>query len=208
MDFALIETLRWTPYEGFVRLPLHLARMETSAGTLGFKFDRNAAIAALENAAGGSAALRMRLELARDGGLGVTAAPYVPVGLDTAWRLAIASTRLNSEDSLLRHKTTRRDSYAAARAEFPAEVADEVILLNESGLVCEGTFTNLFVRREPDGPLLTPPLSCGLLPGVLRRALLETGEAREAFLAPGYLADAAEIFCGNSLRGLIPATLR
>ena len=207
MDFTLIETLRWEPDVGFVRDGLHLDRMQASAAALGFAFDRAAALARLEEAASGGGALRMRLELTRDGGLAVTVSAHAPHPSDTVWRAAIASTRLNAGDPLLRHKTTRRDSYAAARAEFAAADADEVILLNENGAVCEGTITNVFVRAEPEGVLLTPPLACGLLPGVLRRQLLESGAAREALLTPGDLAGASQLYCGNSLRGLIPAAL-
>jgi 4-amino-4-deoxychorismate lyase len=66
-----------------------------------------------------------------------------------------------------------------------------------------GTITNLFLRRE--GRLLTPPLGSGLLPGVLRQALLARG-AWEAVLRPADFAR-GEILLGNSLRGLAPARL-
>ena len=84
--------------------------------------------------------------------------------------------------------------------------ADEVILLNERGEVCEGTITNVFVDIG-DGVLVTPALACGLLPGVLRGELLDAGRAREAVLSPADLMDAKALFVGNSLRGLIPARL-
>lgn len=207
MDFALIETLRWEPEAGFVRGRLHLDRLRASADAFGFIFDQEAVLAAMEGIAVGDAALRIRLELARDGQPSATASPFVAHRPETVWTVAIAATRLDSSDPLLRHKTTRRDVYAAARAEFPAGEIDEVVLLNEAGLVCEGTITNVFIRREPDTVLLTPPLSCGLLPGVLRRELVETGAAQEEKLTADDLAAAAQVFCGNSLRGLIPAVL-
>ena len=46
----------------------------------------------------------------------------------------------------------------------------EAIMLNEAGLVCEGTGENLFVVR--DGILSTPPLSDGLLEGITRDTVL------------------------------------
>jgi 4-amino-4-deoxychorismate lyase len=58
-----------------------------------------------------------------------------------------------------------------------------------------------------DGVLLTPPLRCGLLPGVLRGELLESGKAKEAMLTEEDLRRANAIFVGNSLRGLIRARL-
>jgi len=56
--------------------------------------------------------------------------------------------------------------------------------------------------------LLTPPLACGLLPGVMRRQLLESGRAVEAVLRIDDLLGASAIFMANALRGLIPVTLR
>ena len=76
-------------------------------------------------------------------------------------------------------------------------------MFESDGHVTEGSFTNVFVER--DGMLLTPPLTAGLLPGVLRAELLETGRAREAPLTRGDLANG--FFVGNALRGLIPARL-
>ena len=83
------------------------------------------------------------------------------------------------------------------------ECAQEVILLNEEALVCEGSITNIFLPR--DGLLLTPPLSCGLLPGVLRQSLLESGAATEERLTLHDLRSADSFYVGNSLRGLISA---
>lgn len=207
MDFRLIETLLYDPEAGFVRGDLHLDRMQASATALGFVFDRAAALARMRETASGEGLLRMRLELARDGDLAVTATVHAAHPPGTVWRVAIASTRLASDDPLQRHKTTRRGTYAAARAEFSVDDADEVILLNEQGAVCEGTITNVFARMAPGDTLLTPPLVCGLLPGVLRQELLASGAACEALLTPGDLAGASQLYCGNSLRGLIPATL-
>ena len=67
----------------------------------------------------------------------------------------------------------------------------------------EGCITNLFVER--DGRLLTPPAPLGLLPGVLRRSLIEAGRAVEAELRLDDLDDGFLI--GNALRGLVPARL-
>jgi 4-amino-4-deoxychorismate lyase len=153
---------------------------------------------------GGDAALRVRLTLARDGKPEVTTQPFTPLAPDVVWALRIAETRLDANDPLLRHKTTRRAVYDAARAEFSREEADEVILLNQHGEVCEGTITNVFVDTG-DGVLLTPSLRCGLLPGVLRGELLESGKAKEAVLTEDDLRRANAIFVGNSLRGLIRA---
>jgi 4-amino-4-deoxychorismate lyase len=204
--FELIETLRWEPGEGFVRLERHLARLAKSARSLGFAHDEIAVREVLEGGARGEAALRVRLTLAQDGRIAAINAPFEPLPPDAVWSLRIAKTRLDSADPLLRHKTTRRQVYEAPRAEFSRGEADEVLLLNERGEVCEGTITNVFADFG-DGKLLTPSLGCGLLPGVLRAEMLDTGKAKEAVLSEADLRDATALYVGNSLRGLIRARL-
>jgi 4-amino-4-deoxychorismate lyase len=204
-NFDLIETLRWQPDEGFVRLDRHLQRLYSSAAALGFAADPEAVGAALGKC-GGDTSLRVRLALSRDGTTEVTATPFEPLAKDAVWTLRIAQARLDSADFLLRHKTTRRQAYEAARAEFSRERADEVLLLNERGEVCEGTITNLFI--SVGGPVLvTPPLTSGLLAGVLRGSMLEVGAAREAVVTEADLRAAQTIFVGNSLRGLVRGRL-
>jgi para-aminobenzoate synthetase/4-amino-4-deoxychorismate lyase len=99
------------------------------------------------------------------------------------------------------HKTSNRAFYDDARK--LAGNADEVVFIGSDGFLTEGSFTSIFVER--DGILLTPRLTHGLLPSVLRRELIEEGRATEASLR---LEDLAGGFLlGNSLRGLIPAKL-
>ncbi|MCQ2002775.1 aminotransferase class IV family protein [Rhizobium sp. NRK18] len=205
MDFSLIETLRWEPGTGFVRLPLHLERLKASAEALGFPGAEGAERALLA-AVSGDEPLRVRLELFPNGGIDVMTAPHAALPADTVWTVKMARTRLRSDDTLLRHKTSRRDVYAAARAEYARDEADEVLLLNEKGELCEGTITNLFIG-DATGRLLTPPLSAGLLEGVLRTELIRSGQAREQCLRPEDICD-REVFIGNSLRGLVRAHWR
>ncbi len=188
----LIETLQWR--DGFVRLERHLARLTASAGVFGLAFDGNQARKALADAVAGRAgALRVRLALDEAGLFQSAAAPLAEN--PPHWTYGISSQRLDSADPLLRHKTSWRDLYDAGHD------GDEIVFLNERGEVAEGARSNIFVRRE--GKWLTPPLSAGLLPGILRAELLESGECQECVLTPADLA--GEVFFGNSLRELIPA---
>ncbi|CAD7040987.1 aminotransferase class 4 protein [Pseudorhizobium endolithicum] len=203
-DLALIETLRWEPEQGFLRLDQHLRRLNRSIDALGFLPPADPAMA-LKLAVGGDEPLRVRLSVSYRGRTEVTTAPFRPEPEGKVWRLRIAGQKLSSDDAFLRHKTTRRDLYETARAEFSSEEADEVLLLNERGDVCEGTITNLFVEGE-DGILLTPAISSGLLPGILRAELIREGKARSMVLKPAALLN-RRLFVGNALRGLIPAVL-
>ncbi len=204
--FQLIETLRWEPGEGFVRLDRHLARLYASAHALGFAADPGTIGETLRECQGERVPLRVRLTLAEDGKANATTAPFEPLAQDAAWTLRIANTRLDSADPLIRHKTTRRQVYEAARAEFSREEADEVLLLNERGEVCEGTISNVFADLGGSA-LATPALTSGLLLGVLRGELIERGKAKEAVLTEGDLHGAKALYVGNSLRGLIRASL-
>ena len=52
---------------------------------------------------------------------------------------------------------------------------------------------------------MTPPLTRGLLPGVLRQSLIDMGEAAEADLKVHDLERG--FFIGNAARGMVAATL-
>ena len=206
-DFDLIETMRWEPGQGFLRFERHLSRLYGSAEELGFACDPQRVGEVLANTVGAQqTALRTRLVLQRDGEVTASGQPYEPLAADKVWRLQLARVRLSSTDTLLRHKTSRRQLYTHARSEYLVTQADEVLLANERGKICEGTITNVFADFG-DGVLMTPRLDCGLLPGVLRAELLDEGRASEAIYSYDELKSAKAIYVGNSLRGLIPATL-
>ena len=119
-------------------------------------------------------------------------------------RYVVSDTRLNSGDLFLYHKTTRREVYDREWAHFNETLsADEVIYLNERGELAEGSRTSIFIKR--DGKLLTPRLSAGILPGVLRQSLIDAGRAQEAALTLDDLNQAGDVYLGNSVRGLIKA---
>ncbi len=185
----------------YPRRALHMARLARSCAALGYPFDADAIAAALDALPPGP--LRVRLTVAPSGAVATVCAPFAPTPRGTVWRLRAAEARLDPADPWLRHKSTRRAIHDAARAALPAD-ADEALLLNARGELCEGAITNVFADFG-DG-LVTPPLSCGLLPGVLRAELLASGRAREGVLRPADL-DGARLFVGNALRGLIAATL-
>lgn len=199
-EFDLIETMAFDPAEGIVRLELHLERLGASARELGFAFDRHGVRNILQHAAFRlREAARVRLRLSPRGSLSVAAdampdRPHGPVGV------AVSPLPVDTADIRLRHKTSDRAFYDEARA---GSGAFEVLFTRPDGHLTEGSFTCLFVER--DGRLLTPPLSRGLLPGVLRRALIEEGRAVEADLTPSDLAGG--FYIGNSLRGLMRAVI-
>lgn len=199
---TLIETLKWSPEEGFVLLGRHLTRLLASSAY--FDLPADAAEATMRLLAASetwTAPMRVRLTLS-DGGIEVTAVPLPPN--PEKFRFIVASEPLDSTSVWLAHKTTNRAFYDSPRVAAHDQVgADEVVFLNERGELTEGSITNFFIERG--GKLLTPALSSGLLPGTLRAELIETGRAEEAILTLADLHDADAIFLGNSVRGLIRA---
>ena len=199
----LIETMRFTPDHGIALLELHLERIKASAAELGFAFDRHAvrnAIQALCFEADRPAKVRL---LASRGGAYSLELAELPDPLPNPVPCVVMRQPVDSGDWRLRHKSTDRGFYDAGLQAAQTAGAVEALFLRDDGLLTEGCFTNLFVER--DGQLLTPPARLGLLPGVLRRSLLESGRAVEAELTLADLGDGFLI--GNALRGLMPAFL-
>lgn len=197
----LIETLRrengiYPLWSG------HLARLRRSAAAFGFPLDEAAVLQqlSLQPMRG---TWRVRLTLDHAGRIEVTAQPLDsgPPVEKLAW---LATQPILADDVLRRHKTTARAAYDAALATLPADGSVfDAVFLNERGEVAEGARSTVFVER--DGVLLTPPLTSGALPGVLRAHLLASGKAREAVLWPADLN--AGFWLGNALRGLQPVRL-
>lgn len=204
--FELIETLR-LEHGNYPLLALHLQRLQSSARDLGFACDLPEITAALTARAsfGGAGLNRVRLTLAHNGQYAISLAPLIDE--PGPWSVVLADERLDDKDYLLRHKTSARSRYQRALAALAGDPGVfDAIFLNARGEVCEGARSNVFIER--DGVLLTPPLDCGLLPGVMRRHLLETGRAVEAVLGADDLRGAPAIYLANALRGLVPVTLR
>ena len=150
---------------------------------------------ALHGAPRASVPVRVRLLLNRAGTAEVQTsrfeASHVPL------RVAVAAEPVDSGDPLLFHKTTRRAIYEERRASRPD--CDDVLLVNGRGELTESAIANPVVRLN--GAHWTPPMECGLLPGVLRADLLARGEIRERILRPEDLRSAEGIYLINSVRG-------
>ena len=207
-DFELIETFRWSGQTGFVRLSLHLDRLGASAQQLGFEFDRCAAELALEKRESSWKVdgddRRVRLLLGRTGRTTVTGS-VAPRGQIEPLKVLLSDHRVDPGDPYLRHKTTWREVYDSEHGRAATLGADEILFLNRRGEVAEASRSTVFA--ELDGRLVTPPLSCGLLPGVLRQVMISEGRAFEVVLTVEDLKQAASLYLGNSLHGLRPMVL-
>ena len=194
--FDLLETLLWTPTDGFVLLDRHLDRVMASAAYFGVPADRrtleDSLVAAVAEQSG---ARRVRLLV------GPTGVPYVEyqahVPHPDVMRVGLAPFPVDATDRFLFHKTTRRDVYSRARAAVPS--VDEVLLWNARAEVTEATTMNVVV--EIDGARWTPPVSCGLLPGTWRARLLDESLVRKRVITVQDLDRATGIWLVNSVHG-------
>jgi branched-subunit amino acid aminotransferase/4-amino-4-deoxychorismate lyase len=142
---------------------------------------------------------RLRLTLAEGG---VTTVQYDPLPLGYVEHLRLSRVRVNSQDIFLYHKTTNREIYEQARQE--CDEATDAILINERGEITETPIMNIAVFRARRW--VTPRVSCGLLPGVMREELLERREIVEDVILAGDLQPGEPIRCFNALRGLFDVT--
>lgn len=130
----------------------------------------------------------------------VAAAPQPPVA--PAARVVVAPWVRNERSPLAGVKCTSSAENRAVSTWARAQGADEAILANTRGELCEGTSSNVFVCI--DGRLVTPPTSSGCLPGVIRGVVLEHVDVAEEPLPVEVLAGAGEAFLTSAIRGVQP----
>ncbi|MCA8091479.1 bifunctional anthranilate synthase component I family protein/class IV aminotransferase [Burkholderia anthina] len=211
--FQLFETTAATRADGIRHLERHLARLQRSADAFGFRVDIEALrreIDARCAALDGDGPYRMKLALAKDGTVEIIAAPLKPlpagpVGVMLASAHGFAPTCTG--DALLLHKTTRRAEYDRAWQAAEALGGFDMLFFNERGELTEGGRSNVFAKLG--GAWVTPPLSCGVLPGVMRGVLLDdpTVGAQERVLTLDDVLNADELMICNALRGPMAARL-
>jgi para-aminobenzoate synthetase/4-amino-4-deoxychorismate lyase len=199
-EFQVIETMLWK--DKYCLLSMHMERLESSAAYFNFAWDRNAVLSRLRELSDSfttGVSYRIRLLLGADGNFTLAGSElHAAPATDLIW---LSPERTSSADVFVRHKTTLREIYDHGYAEARSAGFDEVIFQNEKGEITEGAISNIFIRKN--GKLLTPPLSCGVLPGVFRRHLLETDTtAQEQVMTVEDLKAADAVFLCNSVRGL------
>jgi para-aminobenzoate synthetase/4-amino-4-deoxychorismate lyase len=222
-EFKLIETMLWYHQSGYWLLDLHLERLVESAGYFSYPFELEKIEAGLHELAEGfrnNASVknqRVRLTLSRQGEIELTYSelpegslpeitPEKILKLEESKGLPAAvfsSRNTDSHSPYLFHKTTLRKFYDDERTQAVAKGFYEVLFVNEKEEVTEGSYTNIFLQK--DGKLLTPPVSCGLLPGVLRNHLLHEYPdlVEEASFTRKDIEQADAVYVGNSVRGLV-----
>ncbi|VVE83454.1 chorismate-binding protein [Pandoraea sputorum] len=209
--FELFETMQATRASGVAHLARHLSRLQKSAQYFGFTFDEaalreqlDAVVATLSE----DDIHRVRLALSHNGTAAITHGVLSPLHGDAVKvLLADVSQTTRADDLFLRHKTTVRARYDAAWKAAEAQGAFDVLFFNDRGELTEGGRSTVFVKRN--GIWMTPPLSSGVLPGVMRSVLLDdpSWAAVEAVITRDDLRSVQAIVVCNALRGALPATI-
>ena len=223
-EFQLIETMLWRPESGYWLLDLHLDRLADSAGYFAYPLELEKVSEALQaltadfDSSTPVKSQRVRLTLSRAGEFTIAhtglhanflpeADPAVIMQQKTGKDLPqviFSSRNTDSNFVYLYHKTSLRKLYDDERTRFvDSKGYYEVLFMNEKGEITEGSYTNIFLQKA--GRLLTPPVSCGLLPGVFRRYLLQQYPefVVEKTLTGKDLEQAEALYVGNSVRGLV-----
>jgi para-aminobenzoate synthetase/4-amino-4-deoxychorismate lyase len=224
-QFSLLETMLWTPHEGFFLREKHVERLLDSAAYFDFLVAPRCS-SGLNDTEGVHLHLaqvqvsrlpvskvilesylneissqftspqRVRILLDKNGELNFEAKSLQLSEDHPPMKVCLAKEPIHSRNVFLYHKTTNRGVYESARKDFPEH--DDVLLYNEHSELTEFTIGNLVV--ELNGKLFTPPLACGLLAGTFRAHLLETGQVAERAIRKEELKDCENIFLVNSVR--------
>ncbi|MCD6312072.1 MAG: aminodeoxychorismate synthase component I, partial [Elusimicrobia bacterium] len=202
-EFCLIETLLFD--NKFKNISAHLSRLRQSAAYFGFKFDAKKIKAALSRKTRGLSRGRwkIRVLLSENGNLslGAERAPEISGAL----KLMFSSKKVDSSDRFLYHKTTERRLFDTELVRARKKVFFDIVFVNEKGLVTEGAVTNIYAEKR--GVIYTPPVSCGLLRGTIRRRLLARGKIKEKNLYPRDLRTADAIYVSNAVIGFRKAVM-
>ena len=224
--YALFETMR--AYDGCIfHLEQHLRRLAHSAETLHIPVDASvleqACYDTLRANRLDSARIRLTVSIGEGGGTPeppadprptvlIVATDYAPPSHEKyrdGFKAIVASMRQNSQSPLSRLKSANCLNCILARKVAKAAGADEAILLNDHGYLCEGSTSNLFLVS--DSCLVTPDVDSGCLPGITRQTVVELAselglEVEQRQTGLDELIQAEEAFVTNSLLEIMPLT--
>ncbi|MFA4889066.1 MAG: aminotransferase class IV [Candidatus Omnitrophota bacterium] len=210
---GVFETMR--VYNGrIVYFAQHLKRLKASACLLGLKFPAQLKSAVKEKVKSHCHRdLRMRVVVYQakgKTGFSISARKYKPFTeckYKTGFSVYLSGLKQDKNSIFARIKSTRRALYEAAYKQARKKGFDEALILNQDGVICEASRSNIFLVK--DNALWTPALACGCLPGITRKVIFDLARVSGIKVKPSRLnlADldqAEEAFLTNSLIGVMP----
>jgi para-aminobenzoate synthetase / 4-amino-4-deoxychorismate lyase len=217
-ELGLFETIRVEDKRP-LRLAAHLERLQYSASVLRIPYVAARVIEAVERAClaiPSSLPYRLRIDLLSDGSVTAVSHALEPIANEVTifWASKVLPDAnqaiMQSSNLLLAHKVNKRTLYDLAWKNAVALGGFDAVFLNEAGFVTEGGRSSIFIQPKGSNQWLTPPLSAGVLTGVMRQSLLDDPQwdTHQATLTAADLVDADRILVCNALRGAVPAVLK
>ncbi|MFN8386232.1 MAG: aminodeoxychorismate synthase component I [Anaerolineales bacterium] len=227
-QFSLLETMLWTPDEGFFLRDKHIARLLDSAEYFNFPISprwSSSPARAERTLSEGEVEVEASRDVSRPPLPKETLETYlneissqftspqrVRLLIDKFGEIQIENAPFESVVKTLRVHLANKpinsnDAFLFHKTTHRAVYEnakkdfpdyDDVLLFNERDELTEFTIGNLVVKM--DGNLYTPPISCGLLSGTFRAHLLETGQVAERVIRVDEIKKCAKIFLVNSVR--------
>jgi len=201
MPFDLLETLALE--NGQLRHAAdHLQRLAGAAAHFGIPWDAARVSPCLHELAQAHPQGLWRVRLLLDAQGQARAEAFAMEASPAAVRLQLADRPLSeAHGEFVRFKTTRRAHYDAFTPTQPGVF--DTVLWNAEGEITECTRGNVAMLLH--GRWVTPPLACGLLPGVGRALALRDGRLSEAVVRVEDLPQVQSWAFLNSLRGWMAA---
>ena len=127
---------------------------------------------------------------------------YQKEDYEKGFATAISNVRRNETSPFTYHKTLNYGDCIMEKRHAKEMGIQEPVFLNTKGEIAEGATTNIFFIK--DNQIIAPPLSCGMLPGIIREYLYSTYPIKEQIILPEDMGEFDEMFLTNSLLGIMP----
>ncbi|EGU66441.1 aminodeoxychorismate synthase, component I [Streptococcus mitis bv. 2 str. SK95] len=134
---------------------------------------------------------RLRISLSKSGELELSRQVLTPLS-QSFCQAKLCLQEADLQQAFTYFKTTHRPHLSIGE--------QEKIYHNKSGELLETSIGNLVLKIA--GKFYTPPIRLGILPGIYRQHLLETGQVEEKVLTLADLNQAEAVFGCNAVRGL------
>ena len=127
---------------------------------------------------------------------------YQKADYEKGFSTALSNVKRNESTPYTYHKTLNYGDCIMEKRHAKEMGIQEPIFLNTKGEIAEGATTNVFFIK--DNQITAPPLSCGMLPGIMREYLYSTYSIKEQIILPEDIGEFDEMFLTNSLLGIMP----
>ena len=140
---------------------------------------------------------RMRISLSKSGAIEIERQVLTPLS-PSFCQAKLCLQEADLKQAFTYFKTTHRPHLTVGNQEIIYHTAD--------GKLLETSIGNLVLKM--DGKLYTPPSTIGILPGIYRQHLLESGQVEEKVLTVEDLKQAEVIYACNAVRGLYELSVK